>query len=249
MAASVVKKQIIDIFGVVNFGRIRYAAYSVEVAVNLLVGERRYCNVCEYDGRFRAFGHPPRYGAQCPRCLSLERQRLLKLWLTTGGVTMTGKTVLHFAPEPSVANILRQSAGKYISADLNPDHADLCLNIEEIDLPDNSVDVAIVSHVLEHVDDRKALAELYRIIKPGGFVAVMVPIVEGWSKSYENPSIVSHKDRIRHFGQWDHVRFYGHDLRDRIMSAGFRLEEFTAVEPEIQTLGLMRGEKVFVALR
>jgi hypothetical protein len=77
----------------------------------------------------------------------------------------------------------------------------------------------------------------------------MVPIVEGWDKTYEDSTIVEAKDRRLHFGQWDHVRYYGRDIRDRVRRAGFELTEFTAIEPEIQTLGLCRGEKIFFGLR
>jgi hypothetical protein len=75
----------------------------------------------------------------------------------------------------------------------------------------------------------------------------MVPIIEGWSQTYEDPTITSPLDRDRCFGQWDHVRYYGADLRERIRDAGFALDEFTAIEPLVADFGLSRGEKVFIA--
>ena len=107
----------------------------------------------------------------------------------------------------------------------------------------------MLSHVLEHVNDERALNEISRILTPDGAVLIMVPIIEGWDQSYEDSSITDVNDRIRHFGQWDHVRIYGRDLRERIVRAGFRLVEFTAVEPDVQHYGLLRGEKLFVAYK
>jgi SAM-dependent methyltransferase len=246
---TALKGEVIRHFGVANFGRMRNALYLVEVGWNLLTGVRHRCNLCGYEGRFRAYGHPPRYGAQCPRCLSLERHRLLKLWVDGHGAALKGKTLLHFAPEPSTSKFLKASAGAYVSADLDPNYADRVVNIEDMALPDSFADVAVVSHVLEHVDDRKALRELYRVLKPDGVVVIMIPIVEGWDATYENASIVAARDRALHFGQWDHVRFYGRDIRERIRQAGFSLSEYTANEPEIQVFGLSRGEKIFFASR
>ena len=78
---------------------------------------------------------------------------------------------------------------------------------------------------------------------------LMFPIVEGWEHTYENPAHTSPQDRITYFGQVDHVRMYGRDVRDRITGAGFKLSEFTAEEPNVARYGLLRGEKVFVATK
>ena len=121
--------------------------------------------------------------------------------------------------------------------------------IEAIDLPDASFDRILCNHVVEHVDDAKAFAELFRILHPGGVALFTTPIVEGWAQTYENPAIDGERLRELHFGQNDHVRFYGRDLRERIKAAGFRLEEFTAVEPDVHRHGLMRGETVFMATK
>jgi SAM-dependent methyltransferase len=86
--------------------------------------------------------------------------------------------VIHFAPERNVADLIRPLADQYQSADLFMRGCDLVLNLEHMELPDESVDVFIASHVLEHVDDRKALAELFRCLRPGGLAVIMVPIVE-----------------------------------------------------------------------
>ena len=107
----------------------------------------------------------------------------------------------------------------------------------------------VCSHVLEHVNDRKALRELKRILRPSGTAILMVPIVEGWDTTYEDPSVSSPEGRDLHFGQSDHIRFYGRDFRDRVRDAGFELTEFTAEEPDVSRYGLLRGDKVFFARR
>lgn len=209
---------------------------------------RRTCAVCGHEGLFRAFGDPPRWDSRCPSCDSLERHRLLALLLQLR-TELIGGRVIHFAPEPSVAGLIRPMARQYQSADFLRSDCDLRLNLEQLDLADGSVDVFVASHLLEHVDDRKALSELYRCLRPGGTAIIMVPIVEAWRASYENDAIVSEDERDLHFGQFDHLRYYGADLRDRIRSAGFHLEEFAARPEDCVKYGLIRGETVFVAKR
>lgn len=109
--------------------------------------------------------------------------------------------------------------------------------------------MVICSHVLEHVDDRRALSELYRVLRPGGLCILLTPIIEGWDTTFENAAINRPEDRSVYFGQFDHVRYYGADLRARIGAAGFALSEFTAVEPFVTRHGLIRGEKLFLAER
>jgi SAM-dependent methyltransferase len=209
----------------------------------------RTCSVCSYVGRFQAAGRPRRLDARCPKCGSAERYRLLALWLDRHGGALRTARVLHFAPERGLAELLKARVGSYQSADITPGRADLVRNIEEIAEADASFDCVVCSHVLEHVDDRKALTEVYRVLKPGGIALVMLPVIEGWSKTYENMAVVTPEDRMRHYGQSDHVRYYGADVRDRIRAAGFRLAEFTAEGEDVLTYGLQRGEKVFIATK
>ena len=207
----------------------------------------RTCNVCGYRGRFQAAGKPRRIDARCPQCGSAERYRLLTLWLDRDGGFLKSANVLHFAPEAGLAAMLKTRVGRYESADIAPGKADRVLNIEAIAASDSSYDCVVCSHVLEHVDDKKALSEIYRVLKPGGVALIMLPVIEGWATTYENPAVTSPEDRKRHYGQSDHVRYYGADVRDRIRSAGFALAEFTAQGPDVLTYALQRGEKVFIA--
>ncbi len=145
--------------------------------------------------------------------------------------------------------MLKTRVGAYCSADITLGRADLVLNIESIVEPDASYDCVVCSHVLEHVDDAKALREIHRVLRPGGVALIMLPVIEGWAKTYETPSAVTAEQRKRHYGQADHLRYYGADVRERIRSAGFVLEEFTAEGEDVLTYSLARGEKVFIARR
>jgi SAM-dependent methyltransferase len=209
----------------------------------------RECNICGYRGRFQSAGKPPRIDARCPRCGSAERYRLLTLWLDRHGTFLHDAQVLHFAPEAGLAAMLKKRVGRYQSADITPGRADLVLNIEAMGMADQGQDCIVCSHVLEHVDDKKALAEIYRVLKPGGVALIMLPVIEGWATTYENPNVRTPEERKRHYGQADHVRYYGADVRGRIRAAGFQLEEFTAEGEDVLTYALQRGEKVFIARR
>jgi SAM-dependent methyltransferase len=208
----------------------------------------RQCNICGYQGLFAFSGTPPRRDARCKNCNSLERHRHLGLWIEQARDELKARDVLHFAPEPAVTNLVRPIAKTYLSADITPGRADAVLDIVSIAKPDESFDWIICSHVLEHIDDdARALAELYRVLRRGGILTIMVPIVEGWDQTYTDPAIKSPAGRDLHFGQGDHVRYYGRDLRDRVIAAEFKLSEVTAVEPEVSRHSLLRGDKIFIA--
>jgi predicted SAM-dependent methyltransferase len=100
--------------------------------------------------------------------------------------------------------------------------------------------------VLEHVNDRLALAHLHRVLRPGGVLIAMVPIVEGWDRTYENATITTRKDRKQHFDGATHVRYYGRDFRDRIVDAGFGVREYTSTPEQAIRYRLQRGERIFV---
>lgn len=165
--------------------------------------------------------------------------------IATGHLSEKG-TLLHFAPEPVFRSALRERTENYLTADLDGVGVDRRLDIERIELKSARIDTVICNHVFEHVDDAKALQEIHRILKPGGFLYCMVPIAEGWSETYENEAVRDAAGRVLHFGQNDHVRFYGRDFRDRLRGAGFALEEFTASGEEVVKYGLIPGETVFV---
>lgn len=208
----------------------------------------RECPCCGYIGNFRWYG---RRDARCPSCGSLERHRLMTLALKRQEITfpfdLASARMLHFAPERIITKLFSDKVGSYTTADLFRDDVDKKLNIEDIAEDSESYDIALVSHVLEHVDDKRATGEIFRILKKGGVLIAMVPIIEGWSRSYENESIVSDKDRTIHFGQRDHVRMYGADFASRVEESGLKLvQEVVAFGDDCVRYGLLRGQKVFV---
>jgi SAM-dependent methyltransferase len=207
----------------------------------------RVCNICGHKGLFDPFGWPMRIDARCPACGSLERHRLLKMWVDESRSALEGKAVLHFAPEPAVTGFVRPIAGSYLTADLSGVGVNHALNIESMEWPSASLNAVICSHVLEHVDDRKALAEIWRVLTSSGIAILLVPLIEGWEATFEDPAIITPEARARYYGQSDHVRMFGSDFRQRVRAAGFTLDEFTAVEPFVSRHGLLHGEKVFIA--
>jgi hypothetical protein len=205
----------------------------------------RTCPICDYRGFFTHFGRPPRLDACCPSCGSLERQRLFWLWLQRDGQRLE-EPILHFAPEQILQRKLRELYKEYLTSDLSG-KADLQLNIESIELLSGSVATVLCNHVLEHVSDRKALGEIHRILSDRGRLIVSVPIVEGWERTYEDESIQDPALRALHFGQSDHVRYYGRDFRNRLRDAGFSaIEEVTAEGSQVIEFALLRGEKFFI---
>jgi len=205
----------------------------------------RKCPICGYHGPFSPVRHKPEIW--CPQCDSRPRHRLLKLWMDREMALPDGARVIHFAAEPWVRAEMERHGAQYRTADIN-DRFDLQLDIEAIDLPDASEDMIIANHVLEHVDDAKALAEMHRVLMPGGQAVITVPMVEGWDETYED-SALTREERAFRYGDPDHLRFYGRDLRDRIRAAGFGLQEFAAREPDVGDHALHRGERIFIGVR
>ncbi|ABY34687.1 MAG TPA: SAM-dependent methyltransferase [Chloroflexus aurantiacus] len=199
----------------------------------LYQGKNHFCPVCQKSLRaFAPYGRSRRKGALCIYCGSLERHRLLWLYLTQKTDLFDGrpKDVLHIAPEPCFKPIFHQKLGSgYITADLNDDHVMVKMDITNIQYPDASFDVILCSHVLEHVpDDRKAMREFWRVLKPTGWAILLVPIMA--EVTFEDPSIVDPQARFIAFGQEDHVRVYGRDFPDRLRGAGFTVQTTTVTD-------------------
>lgn len=209
----------------------------------------RLCPICSYEGPFASWGRVPRPDAMCPNCSSLERHRLFKLAFDQARPLAAGAALLHFAPEPAMTRFVQPLCSNYVTTDFLRDDVDKKLNIEALDLPDRSFDALICSHVLEHVDDKAALSELFRILRPGGVALLAVPVVEGWDVSYEDPTVTEPRERRAHFGQEDHVRRYGRDFRDRVRRAGFLLAEFVRDGADSVKYSLIPGERVFIATK
>lgn len=211
----------------------RVAGWAVPLAGLLYRGRGVECPVC--GARYRKFlpyGYVrPRDNALCPNCLSLERHRLLWLWLTREtDLVRTLPRTLHIAPEACILRRLKPLFAahpqRYVTADLESPLADLHFDVQRIPLPDESFDAVLCNHLLEHVaDDRRALGELRRILRPGGWGVILSPVDLGRERTFEDDMIVDPAERTRIFGQYDHRRIYGRDYADRLREAGFEVAE------------------------
>jgi SAM-dependent methyltransferase len=208
----------------------------------------RTCPICGYRGRFISVGHPPRWDARCLNCGSRERHRLTQLWITEGGGNkLAGKRILHFAPERIWQRMMRGNP-QYETADLMQAGVTHRVDITAIPLPDAGFDVVMAHHVLEHIpDDRKAMRELFRMVKPGGLGLFTVPINPTRQDTYENPAITGPAERWAHFSAEDHLRYYGLDFADRLTEAGFTVEIFRMRPEQEVVFGLLRQEWLYVA--
>lgn len=194
---------------------IRYRGHTLE------------CPICQYRARaFLPAGlYQKRPNSKCPKCGSLERHRIMMLLFKEQFKSQKQLDLLHFAPEKCFKSLFDTLlGGSYQTSEYSQDsQATHHFDIQNIDAPDHSYDIIICSHVLEHVpDDRKALKEILRVLRPSGKAYIQVPMWPSENHpTYENPSIDDPRDRIIHFGQWDHLRIYGHDFLQTIQNVGF----------------------------
>ena len=213
------------------------------------------------DGKsFKTF-LPYGYGNQrnnvlSPSTLSLERHRLLWLYLNNETNFFTDyHKVLHFAPEQAFYKRFRNMKNlDYITTDLNSPLADVKADICNLPFKDNEFDVILCNHVLEHIpDDTKAMQELYRVLKPGGFGVFQIPQDLTRELTFEDNSIKDKKERAKIFGQYDHVRIYGKDYFNKLRSVGFKVDEvnYTASlsEDMIKKYCLAKGEIIPVVFK
>ncbi|MEE4257679.1 MAG: methyltransferase domain-containing protein [Bacteroidales bacterium] len=199
------------------------------------VGNNRECPVCGRKYRkFLPYGRViKRENALCPGCLSLERHRIMWLFLRDHTDFFTaGLKVLHIAPEYCFIKRFKALENlDYITGDLESPLADVKLDIRDIPFEDNTFNTIICNHTLEHVDDDlKAMKEFYRVLRPGGWAVLNSPINEKRKTTYEDFSITDPAEREKHFGQRDHVREYGLDYTDRLAEAGFTIHTTDILE-------------------
>jgi SAM-dependent methyltransferase len=236
--------------------------YQKQKLINSYQGDQVFCPICQ--SRFKMFapyGVKKRNNAKCLNCDSLERHRLLFLFLTNRTNVFEDKAkirLLHSAPERAFYGIFSQTHNiEYLPCDLFPELYDFKGNIEvqkiditKIPFEDSYFDVILCNHVLEHIpDDIKAMTELYRVMKKGGWGILQVPIDYTREKTYEDFTITTPKERVKAFGQRDHVRWYGQDYIDRLKSVGFKVTEDEYIKSfssdELFQLGLMPSEIIY----
>ncbi len=206
-------------------------SYWVRPIIALFLKGKKYTD--PIDGRsfrkFLPYGYEnPRENVLSPSTLSLERHRLLWLYLQNETDFFSKPTkLLHFAPEQAFYKRFKQLKNiDYTTTDLNSPLADVKADICDLPFKDNSFDVILCNHVLEHIpDDTKAMTELYRVLKPGGWGIFQIPQDLDRDKTFEDDSITDKKERTKIFGQYDHVRIYGRDYFNKLRSVGFHVEE------------------------
>lgn len=163
-----------------------------------------------------------------PSTLSLERHRLLWLFLKNETNFFNAPLhVLHFAPEQAFFRRFRTLQNlTYTTTDLNSPLADVKADICNLPFEDNAFDVILCNHVLEHIpDDTKAMQELYRVLKIGGWGVFQIPQDLQRDTTFEDDSITDKEERAKIFGQYDHVRIYGRDYFQKLRSIGFKVSE------------------------
>ena len=224
-------------------------------------GNAVHCPLCGWSFRtFMPYGDPPRENAFCPRCHSLERHRLLQLFMNERQLLQTPTKLLHVAPEDCFYRLFSPNPQvDYVPCDLNADADWYAGRVQKLDLTqahfeDGTFDAILCNHVLEHIpDDHKAMTELWRMLKPGGWAVLQVPMHPHLEKTYEDATVVDPAARRLAFGQWDHVRRYGRDYGDRLQRAGFEVDRVTLpVQKHTQACrryGLMADEDVYFCRR
>ena len=202
--------------------------------------------------KFLPYGYEnQRENVLSPSTLSLERHRLLWLYLQNEtNFFKASLKVLHFAPEQAFYKRFRKLKNlDYTTTDLHSPLADVKADICNLPFEDNTYDVIFCNHVLEHIpEDTKAMQELYRVLKPGGWGIFQIPQDLDRETTFEDDSITDKKERAKIFGQYDHVRIYGRDYFKKLRSIGFTVQEVdytnTLSKENVDKYRLAKGEVI-----
>jgi SAM-dependent methyltransferase len=249
MLSTESKEALGPLFTIANKVRLQYLRVKY-------IGDNVYCPCCRGTFReFARFGDARRKNAWCPKCESLERHRLL--WMYFEKKTNLYKQpvkLLHVAPETIFYNHFRKQPNiDYYPADkynhLYPSGTKY-IDLLDIDIPDETFDVVICNHVFQYIEeDRKAMKEVFRVLKKGGWAVMQVPINKQLVKTYEDPTITDPMDRLKAFGLKEHVRFYGPDYADRLEEVGFKVtvEDYTAEFSDEKNFkfGFWKGDSIY----
>lgn len=196
----------------------------------LYLGNRYYCNCCGKTFRkFRSKGNQKRENVMCPYCLSLERTRVMDLFLNDEleAYTKSGLKILHFAPEACIKKkFLKNNTIEYIDGDINPNYADNIIDITQIQYPDAYFDLIICSHVLGHVPNEKlGIQEMYRVLKETGTALIMTLRDKNSPHTFEDENITDSADRLKYYSEADLCRLHGLDFADRLRKQNFKVKE------------------------
>jgi len=219
----------------------------------LYFGNQFICPCC--SGHFRKFlPYRGRPNAICPRCGSAERHRLLWLYLKNKtNFFKDNLKVLHFAPQYILQKKIKSMPNiDYLSADLYSPLAMVKMDITNIQYKDGSFDVILCCHVLEHImNDRKAMRELFRVLKPGGWAIIQSPVDLKLDETFEDPNVVLPEDREHIFGNKGHVRIYGRDYKDRLSQVGFnvKVDGYVKKLTDYKKYSLIKEEDIYLCER
>jgi len=201
-------------------------------------------------------GPKNRPNAICPHCDSRERHRLLALYFKeNAGILQKNIKMLHFAPEKCLQGIFLDKPNiEYISADIVSKLAGVKTDIRDLIFKDETFDFILCSHVLEHVvEDKKAIQEIFRVLKKGCLAIIQSPVNTKLEKTFEDFSVKTPEERYRVYGQKDHVRIYGRDYPERLRQAGFAVEIYDFVgnknEEYKKRYGLRSVEKIYLCYK
>tara|TARA_Y100001936_G_scaffold123075_1_gene120287 strand:+ start:128 stop:892 length:765 start_codon:yes stop_codon:yes gene_type:complete len=235
---------------------IKYS-FLITPILRIIFHGKRYTDPIDNSNysKFLSYGYKRiRKNALCPGTLSLERHRLLWLYLDNETNFLNSSLkVLHVAPEQVFYKKFKKLKNwDYLTFDLNSPIADIKGDLTSTNFKDESFDLIICNHVLEHIkDDKSALNEIYRVLKYNGTSILQVPINVRREKTFEDSTIKSKIQREKYFGQYDHVREYGLDFKDRVEQSGFKVQMINYSKKISKDLiikyGLMKNDLIPIA--
>lgn len=250
-----------------------FIPHRIKMAIKLVFykGNKYECPFCGYKSRELApigYDLPVLFEKQvigagkrnagCFKCESSDRERLVYIYIKDKMRIFDGNKplkILHFAPEKNLSqSLLDFGFSTYVGGDLfaeGYDYPDFVQNMNVLEIPfnDNTYDLIICNHILEHVlDDRAAMQELFRVLKPNGKAVLQVPISKNSEETIEDFTITDPIQREIIFGQKNHVRIYGQDYTKRLTSVGFHVERFN-ISQEYPQFGLHKEEDIFIAIK
>lgn len=249
MLSTKVKESLGPLFTIAN--KIRLVYLRIKYA-----GNQVQCTCCGSRFReFAPFGGNRRKNAWCPSCESLERHRLLWMYFENKTDLYTAPLkVLHISPETVFFHRLKKLKNiEYHPVDIYPHmypEGTVFFDLLNPGLPDNSFDVIICNHVFQYIeDDKRAMHNIYKLMKKGGWGILQVPIDTTRTVTYEDRSITDPLEREKAYGLKDHVRYYSYDYADKLRSAGFhvKVDDYTAEfsDEEIHKYGFWKGDAIY----
>jgi predicted SAM-dependent methyltransferase len=241
---------------ILNIVIIKLKRFIIIKIIDENAAKKFFCPICKsffysFDPKLNLFKKEAlRKNEKCPKCKSFKRHRFVYCFLEKIGLLKNPELkVLHIAPEKCFSKIFKKIWNKnYITADLNNKNVKIKMDITNIQFEDETFDFILCNHVLEHVEnDKKALSEFFRVLKRNGNLIITVPTFG--KRTYENPKIKSPGERLKYFGQKDHVRKYGLDILGKMKNVGFKLKiiipEDIINQTKIKKYSLGSTDKIF----